>query len=90
MTDIAGEEELLFEEREGIGLVTFNRPQARNALTFAMYEKLAEICSAAGERRVGAAPGTVDSPRHGFATAPVWTNDQHRSIRFGGDSHCTA
>lgn len=48
---VGGTEELLFEEREGIGLITFNRPQARNALTFAMYEKLAEICTAASERK---------------------------------------
>jgi enoyl-CoA hydratase len=26
--------------------VTFNRPQARNAFTFAMYERLAQICAA--------------------------------------------
>jgi len=38
-------EELLYEKRGEIGWVTFNRPQARNALTFAMYEALAEICS---------------------------------------------
>lgn len=37
--------ELLYEVRDGIGLVTFNRPQARNALTFAMYDRLVEICS---------------------------------------------
>jgi enoyl-CoA hydratase len=36
--------DLLFETRDGIGRVTFNRPQARNAFTFAMYERLAEIC----------------------------------------------
>ena len=40
-------EELLYEVRDGIGIVTFNRPQARNALTFAMYEGLAEICRTA-------------------------------------------
>ena len=40
--------ELLYEVRDGIGHVTFNRPQARNALTFAMYERVAEICDAAG------------------------------------------
>lgn len=39
--------ELLFEVNEGVGLVTFNRPKARNALTFSMYEGLAEICGAA-------------------------------------------
>ncbi|SEG60420.1 enoyl-CoA hydratase/isomerase family protein [Bosea lathyri] len=37
-------DELLYEIRDGIGFVTLNRPQARNALTFAMYERLAEIC----------------------------------------------
>ncbi len=41
-------EELLYEVRDGIGRITFNRPQARNALTFAMYERLAEICGEAG------------------------------------------
>ncbi|MCX7931188.1 MAG: enoyl-CoA hydratase [Rhodovarius sp.] len=43
------EPELLHEVRAGIAFVTFNRPQARNALTFAMYEGLAEICRAASE-----------------------------------------
>jgi enoyl-CoA hydratase len=38
-------DELLFEVKDGIARATFNRPQARNALTFAMYERLAEICS---------------------------------------------
>lgn len=37
-------EELLYEIRDGVGRITFNRPQARNALTFAMYERLASIC----------------------------------------------
>jgi enoyl-CoA hydratase len=36
--------ELLYEIRDGVGRVTFNRPQARNALTFQMYERLGEIC----------------------------------------------
>ncbi len=39
-------DELLYEVREDIGWVTFNRPAARNALTFAMYERLGEICAA--------------------------------------------
>ncbi|HEY9537454.1 MAG TPA: enoyl-CoA hydratase [Kiloniellaceae bacterium] len=43
-------EELLYELREGIGVVTFNRPEARNALTFAMYEGLAEICERAPDK----------------------------------------
>ncbi len=36
--------DLLYEVRDGIGLVTFNRPAQRNAMTFEMYAKLAEIC----------------------------------------------
>ena len=38
-------DELLFEVQDGIGRITLNRPQARNALTFAMYERLAAICA---------------------------------------------
>ena len=34
-------DELLFDTRDGIAHVTLNRPQARNALTYAMYEGLA-------------------------------------------------
>ena len=43
----AASNELLFEMNDGIGKVTFNRPQARNAFTFAMYERLAQICESA-------------------------------------------
>ncbi len=44
-------QDLLYEVRDGIAHVTFNRPQARNALTFAMYERLAEVCALANEDR---------------------------------------
>lgn len=37
-------EELLYEVRDGVGFATLNRPQARNALTFPMYERLAALC----------------------------------------------
>src|SRR5213080_5465139 len=37
-------EDLLYSVQDGIARITFNRPQARNALTFAMYERMAEIC----------------------------------------------
>jgi len=37
-------DEILFETDGAIATATLNRPQARNALTFAMYERLAEIC----------------------------------------------
>src|SRR6266851_531794 len=45
------EADLLYEVSDGIGRITFNRPQARNALTFNMYRRLAEICMAAGNDR---------------------------------------
>ena len=44
-------EELLYELRDGVAYVTLNRPQARNALTFAMYDRLAEICNQANSDR---------------------------------------
>jgi enoyl-CoA hydratase len=46
------DEDLLYEVQDGIGLVTFNRPAAHNALTFEMYDRLGEIC---GEVRLGGA-----------------------------------
>jgi len=39
-------DDLIYEVRDGIGRITFNRPQARNAMLFSMYERLAEICTA--------------------------------------------
>src|SRR5438477_2373473 len=44
-------QDILYELRDGIGRVTFNRPQARNAFTFAMYERLAQICDEANRDR---------------------------------------
>jgi enoyl-CoA hydratase len=44
-------EELLYDIRDGIGHIVLNRPHARNALTFAMYERLAEIAADPGEAR---------------------------------------
>ena len=44
-------DELLYERRDGVAYLTLNRPQARNALTFAMYDRLAEICQEANSDR---------------------------------------
>ena len=44
-------QDLLYEVRDGVAYVTFNRPHARNALTFAMYERLGEICHGANSDR---------------------------------------
>jgi enoyl-CoA hydratase/carnithine racemase len=38
------EPELIYERRGPAAVITFNRPQARNAMTFAMYEALHERC----------------------------------------------
>jgi enoyl-CoA hydratase len=40
-------QEILYELNDGVGCITFNRPEARNAFTFRMYEQLAEICQQA-------------------------------------------
>jgi enoyl-CoA hydratase/carnithine racemase len=38
-------QDILFEPKDGgIAWLTFNRPEARNAMTFAMYRLLAELC----------------------------------------------
>lgn len=39
------DDELLFHREGDTGVITFNRPQARNAITFEMYESLATICN---------------------------------------------
>ncbi len=48
---MAPSNDILFESRDGIGRITFNRPRARNAFTFEMYERLAQICDAANRDR---------------------------------------
>ena len=40
------DQDLLFEVKSGIARITINRPEARNAFTFEMYEKLAQSCEA--------------------------------------------
>lgn len=53
-------QDLLFEIRDGIGFVTLNRPTARNALTFAMYQRLAEISADPGAARALVIAGAGD------------------------------
>lgn len=44
MTAVSGAEELLVEQRGPVRWMIFNRPQARNALTWNMYERLVDAC----------------------------------------------
>ncbi len=46
------DDELLFDLQDGVGIITFNRPGARNALTFGMYEQLASLCEGVSDRSV--------------------------------------
>src|ERR1700743_734358 len=39
-------EDLLYEVGDGVARITINRPGARNAFTFEMYEQLAQTCEA--------------------------------------------
>src|SRR3954451_20626282 len=48
---VAATEDLIYSVEDGIARLTFNRPQARNALTFAMYEQMAAICEAVNNDR---------------------------------------
>ena len=53
-------QELLHTVRDGIGFITLNRPAARNALTFAMYEALAVLAADPGEARALVITGMGD------------------------------
>jgi enoyl-CoA hydratase len=48
---VAATEDLIYSVEDGIARLTFNRPQARNALTFAMYEQMAVICETVNSDR---------------------------------------
>jgi enoyl-CoA hydratase len=50
---VVKQDDLVFTLEDGVGRIVFNRPQARNAFTFEMYERLAEICERAnGDRTI--------------------------------------
>lgn len=44
-------EDILYEVRDDVGFLTFNRPQKRNSMTFEMYERLAQVCVEVSEKR---------------------------------------
>jgi enoyl-CoA hydratase/carnithine racemase len=65
------DDEILYSVADGVGTVTLNRPQARNALTFGMYERLAAICS--------------DLPAHGSPKVLVFTGAGEKAFAAGTD-----
>ena len=77
MTDaITGE--ITHETRDHTLWITFNRPQARNAMTFAMYEALAELCS--GVPTDGSVKAVVISGAGGKAFAAGTDMTQFRAF----------
>ena len=65
------DEDILYSVADGVGTITLNRPQARNALTFGMYERLAAICS--------------DLPGHGAPKVLVFTGAGEKAFVAGAD-----
>ena len=77
----AANNELLYEENRAVGVVTFNRPAAHNALTFAMYDRLGEICAGlAGDGPVKALIVTGAGDLLGFPKSAA-TNFVVRHVR---------
>ncbi len=57
------QDELIFRQDGQVAVITFNRPHARNALTWNMYDRLVECCDrldAADDIRVGILTGAGD------------------------------
>jgi len=90
-------DELILETTDNIAHVTFNRPARRNALTFAMYERLATICDDPGDVRAlivsgagGAfAAGTDMSQFRGFSTPEdAWAYEETMDKVMGRIERC--
>lgn len=64
-------DDILYEVRDGIGYITFNRPDVRNSMTFEMYERLAQIC--------------VEAPESGEVRALVLTGAGDKAFAAGTD-----
>ncbi len=83
-TSTEAEMELLYRVSDRIGTVVFNRPEARNALTFGMYDALQEICATAAERNEADALVIVGADERSFAAGTDIS--QFRDLRSAEDA----
>jgi enoyl-CoA hydratase/carnithine racemase len=77
-------EDLQHDIRDGVQWVRFNRPEARNALTFGMYEGLAALCATAPTD--GSVRAIVISGAGGKAFAAGTDMTQFRGFSTGQDA----
>jgi enoyl-CoA hydratase/carnithine racemase len=84
-TETPPEQSVLIEVDGAVMMVTLNRPEARNALTFAMYERLAEICE--GLRGDGATKALIIIGAGEKAFAAGTDIAQFRAFRSEEDAH---
>ncbi|WP_422041556.1 enoyl-CoA hydratase [Roseibium sp.] len=77
-------EELTQHLEDGVLWVAFNRPQARNALTFAMYEGLANLCTSLPTD--GSVRAVIISGNGGKAFAAGTDMSQFRDFRTAQDA----
>lgn len=75
--------EILYEVKGTTGVVTFNRPHAHNALTFAMYDRLGEICATVPED--GSIRAIIITGAGGRAFGPGTDISQFRDFKSGAD-----
>ncbi len=83
-TDTLPHQSLLMETDGAVAIVTLNRPEARNALTFAMYDALAEICG--GLRGDGPAKALIITGAGDKAFAAGTDIAQFRAFRSEEDA----
>ena len=77
-------EEARYEVRGGVGRLVFDRPEQRNALTFAMYDRLREICE--GMPTDGSVQALIVSGAGGRAFAAGTDMAQFRDFRTAEDA----
>jgi len=76
---------LIYEVKDAVGVVTFNRPAAHNALTFEMYDRLGEIC--ANTPTDGSLRALIITGAGGRAFAAGTDISLFRDFRSAADGH---